>query len=38
MAKLIVDSEYLKDVEKARRELRSLIAGKNCAPIMLRLA
>ncbi|EPS74288.1 peroxisomal ascorbate peroxidase, partial [Genlisea aurea] len=38
MAKLIVDSEYLKDVEKARRELRALIAYKNCAPIMLRLA
>ncbi|XP_057769258.1 L-ascorbate peroxidase 3 [Salvia miltiorrhiza] len=38
MAKVIVDSEYLKDVERARRELRSLISGKNCAPIMLRLA
>ncbi|KAK9136486.1 hypothetical protein Syun_015816 [Stephania yunnanensis] len=29
---------YLKDVEKARRSLRALIASKNCAPIMLRLA
>ncbi|KAL1554441.1 L-ascorbate peroxidase 3 [Salvia divinorum] len=38
MAKVIVDSEYLKDVERARRELRSLISNKNCAPIMLRLA
>nr|PIM97425.1 L-ascorbate peroxidase [Handroanthus impetiginosus] len=38
MAKVIVDSEYLKEVEKARRELRALIANKNCAPIMLRLA
>ncbi|GFP89045.1 l-ascorbate peroxidase 3 peroxisomal [Phtheirospermum japonicum] len=38
MAKLIVDSEYLKEIEKARRELRSFIANKNCAPIMLRLA
>ncbi|EYU37947.1 hypothetical protein ABFS82_02G008800 [Erythranthe guttata] len=38
MAKLIVDSEYLKDVDKARRELRALISNKNCAPIMLRLA
>ncbi|XP_042003422.1 L-ascorbate peroxidase 3 [Salvia splendens] len=38
MAKVIVDSEYLKDVERARRELRALISNKNCAPIMLRLA
>ncbi|KAL6525984.1 L-ascorbate peroxidase 3 [Orobanche hederae] len=38
MAKVIVDSEYLKEIEKARRELRALIAIKNCAPIMLRLA
>lgn len=38
MAKPIVDSEYLKDVDRARRELRSLISNKNCAPIMLRLA
>ncbi|KAL5986044.1 L-ascorbate peroxidase 3 [Asimina triloba] len=34
----VVDAEYLKDVEKARRDLRALIANKNCAPIMLRLA
>ncbi|KAL0383942.1 UNVERIFIED_CONTAM: L-ascorbate peroxidase 3 [Sesamum radiatum] len=38
MAKAIVDSEYLKEIEKARRELRALISNKNCAPIMLRLA
>ncbi|KAK4345453.1 hypothetical protein RND71_035629 [Anisodus tanguticus] len=38
MAKPIVDAEYLKDVEKARRDLRALISIKNCAPIMLRLA
>ncbi|CAA0807749.1 L-ascorbate peroxidase 3- peroxisomal [Striga hermonthica] len=38
MAKVIVDSEYLKEIERARRELRALIANKNCAPIMLRLA
>ncbi|XP_041998801.1 L-ascorbate peroxidase 3-like isoform X2 [Salvia splendens] len=38
MAKVSVDSEYLKDVERARRELRALISNKNCAPIMLRLA
>ncbi|KAL5821152.1 hypothetical protein ACOSQ3_023034 [Xanthoceras sorbifolium] len=33
-----VDAEYLKEIEKARRDLRSLISSKNCAPIMLRLA
>ncbi|KAK4437637.1 L-ascorbate peroxidase 3 [Sesamum alatum] len=38
MAKVIVDSEYLKEIERARRELRALISNKNCAPIMLRLA
>jgi L-ascorbate peroxidase len=38
MAKVIVDSDYLKEIEKARRELRALISNKNCAPIMLRLA
>ncbi|KAH0892162.1 hypothetical protein HID58_054591 [Brassica napus] len=38
MAALIVDAEYLKEIDKARRELRALIAKKNCAPIMLRLA
>ncbi|OIT38963.1 synaptotagmin-1 [Nicotiana attenuata] len=38
MAKPIVDTEYLKEIEKARRDLRALISSKNCAPIMLRLA
>lgn len=38
MAKPIVDAEYLKEIEKARRDLRALISSKNCAPIMLRLA
>ncbi|CAL9123416.1 unnamed protein product, partial [Musa textilis] len=33
-----VSEEYQKAVEKARRKLRGLIAEKNCAPIMLRLA
>ncbi|XP_050231051.1 L-ascorbate peroxidase 3 [Mercurialis annua] len=34
----VVDTEYLKEIDKARRDLRALIAYKNCAPIMLRLA
>ncbi|KAF3434697.1 hypothetical protein FNV43_RR21782 [Rhamnella rubrinervis] len=38
MAFPVVDSEYLKDVDKARRDLRALISSRNCAPIMLRLA
>ncbi|KFK30138.1 hypothetical protein AALP_AA7G221800 [Arabis alpina] len=38
MASPIVDAEYLKEINKARRDLRCLIANKNCAPIMLRLA
>lgn len=38
MAKPVVDTEYLKDIEKARRDLRALISARNCAPIMLRLA
>lgn len=38
MAPPVVDAAYLKEIDKARRELRSLIASKNCAPIMLRLA
>ncbi|GAA0154353.1 hypothetical protein LIER_12357 [Lithospermum erythrorhizon] len=38
MASPIVDAEYLKEVEKAKRDLRALISSKNCAPIMLRLA
>ncbi|EOA31133.1 hypothetical protein CARUB_v10014296mg [Capsella rubella] len=38
MAELVGDAVYLKEIDKARRELRALIANKNCAPIMLRLA
>ncbi|KAL2348628.1 hypothetical protein Fmac_002628 [Flemingia macrophylla] len=38
MAKAVVDAEYLKEIEKARRDLRVLISNKNCAPLMLRLA
>lgn len=38
MAAPVVDAEYLKEIEKARRDFRALIASKNCAPIMLRLA
>ncbi|GMJ12696.1 ascorbate peroxidase 3 [Hibiscus trionum] len=38
MAFPVVDTEYLKEIDKARRDLRALIASKNCAPIMLRLA
>ncbi|XP_065857031.1 L-ascorbate peroxidase 3 [Euphorbia lathyris] len=34
----IVDTEYLKEIEKVRRDLRALISSKNCAPLMLRLA
>lgn len=34
----VVDGEYLKEIEGARRDLRALISSKNCAPIMLRLA
>ncbi|CAA2971095.1 L-ascorbate peroxidase 1, cytosolic [Olea europaea subsp. europaea] len=33
-----VSEEYLKAVEKCKKKLRGLIAEKNCAPIMLRLA
>lgn len=33
-----VREDYQKSVEKAKRKLRGLIAEKNCAPIMLRLA
>ncbi|XP_039012352.1 L-ascorbate peroxidase 3-like [Hibiscus syriacus] len=32
------DPKYLKEIERTRRDLRALISGKNCAPIMLRLA
>nr|KJB32656.1 hypothetical protein B456_005G254100 [Gossypium raimondii] len=38
MAFPVVDTEYLKEIDKARRDLRAFIALKNCAPIMLRLA
>lgn len=38
MAFPVVDTEYLKELDKARRDLRAFIANKNCAPIMLRLA
>lgn len=34
----IVDDEYRKCIEKARRDLRAFIAERNCAPIMVRLA
>lgn len=33
-----VSEDYLKAVDKCKRKLRALIAEKNCAPIMLRLA
>ncbi|KAL8133607.1 hypothetical protein AgCh_008890 [Apium graveolens] len=33
-----VDDEYLKVVQRARRQLRALISNNRCAPIMLRLA
>ncbi|XP_059429619.1 L-ascorbate peroxidase, cytosolic-like [Corylus avellana] len=33
-----VNAEYHKAIEKAKRKLMGLIAEKNCAPIMLRLA
>ncbi|OVA18181.1 heme peroxidase [Macleaya cordata] len=33
-----VSEEYQKTVEKCKRKLRGLIAEKNCAPLMLRLA
>ncbi|CAL9102666.1 probable L-ascorbate peroxidase 4, peroxisomal [Musa acuminata AAA Group] len=38
MADPVVNAEYLKEIEKARRDLRALISSKNCAPIILRLA
>ncbi|KAJ4843318.1 L-ascorbate peroxidase 3 [Turnera subulata] len=34
----MVNAEYLKEIEKARRDLRALISSKQCAPILLRLA
>jgi L-ascorbate peroxidase len=33
-----VSEQYSKAVEKAKKKLRSLIAEKSCAPLMLRLA
>jgi L-ascorbate peroxidase len=33
-----VSAEYATAVEKARRKLRGLIAEKNCAPLIVRLA
>ncbi|KAL6210114.1 hypothetical protein ACLB2K_021052 [Fragaria x ananassa] len=38
MAPPVVEREYLKQIDKARRDLRALISSRNCAPIMLRLA
>ncbi|XP_020217105.1 L-ascorbate peroxidase 3 [Cajanus cajan] len=38
MVKATVGGEYLKEFEKARRDLRALISNRNCAPLMLRLA
>ncbi|MFQ6651240.1 hypothetical protein Gotur_022508 [Gossypium turneri] len=34
----VVSEDYKKAIENARRELRGLIAEKNCAPIIVRLA
>nr|AOR16601.1 ascorbate peroxidase [Tripidium arundinaceum] len=38
MAAPMVDAEYPRQVDRARRHLRALISNKGCAPIMLRLA
>ncbi|KAL9267458.1 L-ascorbate peroxidase 3-like protein [Drosera capensis] len=38
MAWPVVDEEYRKQIDKARRLLRGLVSSRNCAPIMLRLA
>ncbi|KAK3224351.1 hypothetical protein Dsin_011376 [Dipteronia sinensis] len=38
VGRIAVNAEYLKETEKARRNLRKLICRKNCAPILLRLA
>ncbi|XP_054823922.1 L-ascorbate peroxidase 3-like isoform X2 [Prosopis cineraria] len=38
MAAPRVDLDYVKQIDKARRDLRALIYSKNCAPLMLRLA
>ncbi|KAL9229619.1 hypothetical protein vseg_005067 [Gypsophila vaccaria] len=34
----VVDAVYLKEIERARRDLRALIFSTQCAPVMLRLA
>ncbi|CAL5369065.1 unnamed protein product [Camellia sinensis] len=34
----VVDAEYLKEIENARRDLRAIISREHCAPIMLRLS
>ena len=34
----VVSEEYKKAVDKAKKKLRGLIAEKNCAPLILRLA
>ncbi|KAF6150535.1 hypothetical protein GIB67_030336, partial [Kingdonia uniflora] len=33
-----VSEDYLKAVEKCKKKLRGMIAGKNCAPLILRIA
>ncbi|WOL16891.1 putative L-ascorbate peroxidase 4 [Canna indica] len=38
MAAPVVDSDYLMEIERARRSLRPFISFHNCAPILLRLA
>lgn len=37
MAEPVVDGEYLKEINKARRDLHALMYNKQCAPVMLRL-
>ncbi|GAQ83478.1 ascorbate peroxidase [Klebsormidium nitens] len=38
MAPPVVDAKYKKDIERCRRDLRALLAEKNCSPLILRLA
>ncbi|KAL2943962.1 L-ascorbate peroxidase 3 [Bienertia sinuspersici] len=38
MAMRVVDTDYLKEIDKAHCDLHFLISIRNCAPIMLRLA
>ncbi|KAK8966567.1 putative L-ascorbate peroxidase 4 [Platanthera guangdongensis] len=38
MAGPVIDGEYLKEIERARADLRALISSKNCALIMIKLA